>query len=798
MPILRKRRRRSFSGARAIALSAIALALGLGPGPGTAQAAGPPIILGTWASSVFSSSARLEGQANPNGLFSTYHFDYITQAAYDANLTAAKDPFTGAARSPLGADASIGSGTSPVSVLQQPSGLAPATAYRYRIVAKNTTTTTGPAKAFITQAVPAGTDGCPNATAREQSGAKNSEVADCRGWEMVSPVDKNGGQAALPGAIAGGGVLQAASQGGSVTYGSEASFAGGQGAPPASQYLATRVPGGWATENLTAPVFSGTYDSVDQGVPYQLFSGDLARAILLNGDHCRGEGSGCAVANPPLAGTDAPAGYQNYYLREGAGFTALLGASSAGFLSLEPKAFDLRLAGSSPDLRHGVLSTCAALSANATEVALGEGCDPAAQNLYQYSPGTGLSLLNLLPGETTGTTGAALAAQSGAVSEDGSRIYFTQGGNLYLRAAGQTKQAGEDAGGGGSFETTSADGTVAFFTKGEHLWRYLAASDGATDLTPGGGVKGVLGASADGTYAYYQDAAALKLWHAGTTATVAPGAQAAEESDWPPSTGTARVSPDGTKLLFTSKEPLTEYDNTDLKAKVPDSEVFLYGASGPGTLSCLSCNPTLGRPIGPSSIPGSVANGTAEGSTDSYKPRVLSASGRRVFFDSSDALALADTNGSPDAYQWEAQGEGSCAKPGGCISLLSSGRDAGGARFTDASADGADAFFITAGSLAKADPGVLDIYDARIGGGFPEPPPPVACEGDACQPLPSPPADPTLTTLLTGPGNPPVRFPKAKCPKGKALHKGKCVKKGAKKGKGSTKKGKGKGKGGKG
>ena len=41
---------------------------------------------------------------------------------------------------------------------------------------------------------------------------------------------------------------------------------------------------------------------------------------------------------------------------------------------------------------------------------------------------------------------------------------------------------------------------------------------------------------------------------------------------------------------------------------------------------------------------------------------------------------------------------------------------------------------------------------------IPEPPPAVTCEGDSCQKLPSEPRDPTLTTLLEGPGNGPVKF----------------------------------------
>src|SRR5262249_8970777 len=150
-------------------------------------------------------------------------------------------------------------------------------------------------------------------------------------------------------------------------------------------------------------------------------------------------------------------GYRDYYLTEAgpAPFKALLGSENAGFLTLEPSEFDLDLAGAAPDLTHGVISTCAALTANATEVPTGEGCDPTKANLYEYfhnpaEPLTSapLSLVNLLPAQSTGTPGAQLAAQSGAVSSDGSRVYFDLEGNLYLRSSGQTAQVDADAGGG--------------------------------------------------------------------------------------------------------------------------------------------------------------------------------------------------------------------------------------------------------------------------------------------------------------------------------------------------------------
>jgi len=117
------------------------------------------------------------------------------------------------------------------------------------------------------------------------------------------------------------------------------------------------------------------------------------------------------------------------------------------------------------------------------------------------------------------------------------------------------------------------------------------------------------------------------------------------------------------------------------------------------------------------------------------------------------------------------------------VALISSGKAEGGATFVDASIDGSDAFFLTDGSLVAADPGGVDLYDARIDGGLPIPQQPLPCLGDACQPLQSEPVNPTLTTLLAGPGNPPVRYSggSKKCKKRYVRRRGKCVKKASKK-----------------
>jgi hypothetical protein len=740
---------------------------------GSAQAAGPPQITAAWATNVAATSAALHLQASPEGLPTTARFEYLTEAAYEANLAQGKEGFFGATRSPLSGGVALGSGSGPAEALRQLTSLGLATAYRYRAV-------------VINSAAPGGVIG-PEHVFTTQPGATTFFLADNRGWEMVSPVDKNGGAIQGFGENFGGGVLQAAAQGGQVTYSSASSFGtGAQGAPAAAQYLAGRETSAWSSLNISPPQRSGAEPAPSGGVPHRLFSGDLSSALVFSGGDCLSPGVGCANPSPPPPGSGAPAGYQDYYLKDsaGGGYQALITNADAPALTIPAEAFEVGLAGATEDLSQVVLSTCAKLTAQATEVPAGEGCEGARANLYRWSGGA-LEPINILPGGAQSTPGAKLAAQSGAISADGNRAYFTEAedGFLYLREGAQTKPVTEL----GAFQSASSDGSIAYFTKAAHLYRYQATTGVSTDLTPGGEVQGVLGGSADGAYLYYETASGLLLWHEGTTTPVAGEADAI---NWPPATGTARVGPDGTRLLFSSSAALSGFDNTDSAGGKADAELFLYDAAAKA-LSCVSCNPTGERPLGPASVPGAISNGQGEAATRIYKPRVLSAGGNRAFFDSSDDLALQDTNNRQDVYQWEAPGSGSCARGtavnGGCVSLISSGRDGEASSFIDASADGEDAFFLTAASLVPADPGSVDLYDARAGGGFPLAPAPIPCDADSCQPLPSEPEDPTPGTLVVGEGNPPLRFTKgpeksrSKKHKGHKGHKGHSKHKGAKK-----------------
>jgi NHL repeat-containing protein len=385
------------------------------------------------------------------------------------------------------------------------------------------------------------------------------------------------------------------------------------------------------------------------------------------------------------------------------------------------------------------------------------------------------------------------------------------------------------------FLTATADGSKALFKFNQFapgdLYSYDVATQTPALIAPG--VKGLLGVSEDLTKIYLVSTAVLDtaavagqnnlyLYEQGQGFTRVATLSNADEfsgafSPIPyngPSQGhTSRVSADGSHAAFPSRTPLTGYDNADAASGFPDTEVFLYDA-GAGELRCVSCNPTGARPAGRevsgalNGNPTTAKWAAAELPAAEYShhfSRVLSEDGERLFFQSFDALLPQDTNGKTDVYQWEASDAGDCETAdanyfepnGGCLSLISSGQSPRDAEFLDASADGSDVFLKSAERLHGADTDTLiDIYDARVEGGFPAPPPAAApcdlgsgaCEGPGSSPPSSTGAG---SAVFVGPGNQAAR-PERTCPKGKRKvtrrGKARCVAKGkARKGKGQRK-----------
>ena len=405
-----------------------------------------------------------------------------------------------------------------------------------------------------------------------------------------------------------------------------------------------------------------------------------------------------------------------------------------------------------------------------------------------------------------------------AISADGSRVFWSAPapgeGEIYMRDSKGTATAADDettavsAGGEAlsgtnksRFVCAAADGRKAVYRTGSDLYEFYP-DEGITHEIAGGmvGVYGVAGCSQDAATVYfasseaiagagensegakaiegepnlYRYRAAAKAGDPGAYAFIATLAGADTAGAGPlaaaPIDRLSRVTPSGGALAFMSRASLTGYDATDAATGEADMELFVYDA-GSRQLSCAGCNPTGGRPLGDDpkrEFEGSAAPRAAAWIPASesvlYAPRALSDSGRRLFFESSDRLAARDTNGRTDVYQWEAAGEGTCtasspsyaAANEGCVELISSGQANRDVELRDASPSGEDVFFATVASLLPQDYGLVDIYDARSGGGLPVPEaPPPPCEGEACQsPPPAPEAPAPASSAFRGPGNP--------------------------------------------
>jgi hypothetical protein len=351
------------------------------------------------------------------------------------------------------------------------------------------------------------------------------------------------------------------------------------------------------------------------------------------------------------------------------------------------------------------------------------------------------------------------------------------------------------------------DGAKVFFldeastAKSEpDLYEYDVSSKQLTDLTvdKNGGehanVRGILGVGGEGaeagSYVYFVaggllapgaspggcetdsiggatgNGCNLYLRHAGTTtfiATLAPGDEAGTQGsagivgitrprDWPsmPFMRTAVVSPNGRYVAF-----------VDPPRSGPDvgvREIFRYDAgmltnSEPPSLVCVSCSPIgaiVPEAILPSS-PRALINGAD-------RQRSMLDDGR-VFFTTTARLVPQDVNSQPDVYEWEA----------GAPHLISGGTsELDRSIFTDASADGSNAFFTTSQSLVPQDrDGIVDVYDAKEGGGLPPPPPgcPIktACPGPVA--LPALGGAPTSATFTGTEGAPIAVVSKPPAPK---------------------------------
>jgi len=195
-----------------------------------------------------------------------------------------------------------------------------------------------------------------------------------------------------------------------------------------------------------------------------------------------------------------------------------------------------------------------------------------------------------------------------------------------------------------------------------------------------------------------------------------------------------RVSRDGSALMIETSKRLLPAADADA-----DHDVYLW-REGEGW-SCVSCQVPGEASGGPSTtgrvgVTGTSLTGSAEG-VDRELASAISEDGERVVFETQDALVAGDANGPctvkpglrffpcTDVYEWH----------DGRLALITPGTASTDAGLVGISESGRDVVFYTRQPLVGWDvDNFIDIYNARIGGGFPEPPPqPPECEGEGCR-----------------------------------------------------------------
>jgi hypothetical protein len=669
-----------------------------------------------WSIDVSATSVTLAATINPHEEAATYHFEYLTEAAYLANGGSFSGPQS--AVSVPQPDAVLESADEGVEVSFHVQGLSPKMVYYYRVRATaefdgQSLVSEGPGHTFTTQ------------------GGGSFTLPDGRQWEMVTPPSKNGALFLPLGtsfieiftsqaAAAGNAIVDLASQ----PVENQA-----QGATLFDQVLSTRGPSGWSSQTLGRPYTKAPGITIGKGGEFRYFSEDLSQAAVqelgrtsllspeaseatpylrtnyLNGDvtaHCT---SSCFT---PLV-TKANTAPGTVFGGEVEG-NCLVSACGPSFLE------------ATPDARHVLVGSGVPLTA-------GGGGE------YEWSagkpPGEQLQPVAVLP---KGEGGNVVSAEA-HLSPDGSYI-FSYNDHLYIHDLALSESfrldiargVAEPANGDVDVLYESKDGSLVLFGDSEQLTSaagggvyecFVAEVDGRpacarlalTDLeapptTPGAKEIGgpfakdaLIDSSADGSYLYFHESNKLYVdhydgseWKQTLIAALVGGNRkkgSGDSSDWAPILGerTLRVSPNGEWLAFMSELPLTGYDNHDVVTGLPDKEVFEYNATT-GRLTCASCDPTGARPYGtpyqgyvslvgaetvwPEGAPlaADIPPWTridADGSAV-YQSRYLSDSGR-LFFNSHEGLVPDDVNGQWDVYEYEPEGAG------GCTSAVSSGSD---------------------------------------------------------------------------------------------------------------------------
>ena len=658
---------------------------GTGQGEAKSLTLSPPILEAKPALPIAYTEARLRGSVDPHGSPTTYSFEYLTQAEWEAG----GESFAGA-QSRTGA---LPAGEGPVAVSAALTGLAEGTSYRFRLAASNAVgeaeASEGPPFATLERPPPLE---CPNAEYRTGLSAK---LPDCRAYELVTPAETRG---ASP--FSGTGNYGSSGQGfnhwlspprgegagGRLSYFIEGILPGLEGNGRFSAYTARRGSGEHPAGGWASGLFSQTYAQAGGG------KGSL-RGVAADQEYAlleQGSAEGVEGALPFAV-----------YLRTPAGFE-ILGRGNL------PPYEDLNARGrfASPGGAHAIFTSRAHLEPEAPP--------PGVEAIYDRAAGSASAeVVSVAPEGAPSEVEEEFEADDAeylAASEDGSTVAFRLGGTLYLHRHGATAQA---AAAPNAFAGLAEDGSRMLYEHEGKLFAYDAASGESAEIAAG---ASFVSASPDAGAALIRTGLDLSLWDgAGTSfvGTLDPqdlvsfgvGSITVNLAHWPSNLSAAegdvyfgrgnsptRWSAEGGAFVFQSHARLTAYDNEGV------GEVYRYDPAAPEAqrLACVSCDPTGAPPGGADAMlqvfqvepsPGNTA-GTP---TD---PLIqipnLSDDGSRVVFQSADRLLPEDANQALNVYQWTAPGTHDCTRPGGCLALLSSGQGEGPSYLYGASASGSE------------------------------------------------------------------------------------------------------------
>jgi hypothetical protein len=700
-------------------------------------------------------SVSLEGKINPMGFGTSYRFEWGPTASYGHIVPVEFEPF-------------VGSGEVPVRVSVKVSGLSAGTTYHYRIVARSEQgIIASPDQIFET--------------------LNSCGLAEGRCYELVSRRDA--GPVAIPGEEIASAEMhyQAATSGPGLAYPVEAGY------PDSTKgaevlYRAFRGPNEWESVQLSASISeTNEQEGVTSGNgPFEFLSNDLSCGFL--------QSNQLLTSDPGTRLLRESGGSNVYRLNPDGSHTAVTALAPEN--PRAPEGAGYSVAGASQDCGKVVFQSGyqypgvpgAAGPANQRLYEWDEGT----LRTVGWIPGPGGEEVPVVAEPGTGT--GRIADTQNLVSEDGSRVFFTalrqtspnpeeiyQEG-IFVRENGTTTRDLSESetstpDRGATYQWATPDGSRVYFLAnsgltansspagGTDLYEYNLETEELTDVSAwtdpedpkvGAEAAGFVAASPDGSYVYFAARGQLapgrgntnaqnkaeKTYsifgeHDGEYSYVGKFTEqslervvVARQGEW-----SSQVTPDGRYLLFESPSNVTGYDSGGAE------EAYLYDSEGgsEGTI-CISCRQDGQPSVAPLGPPLYNVLPTDEAINNPLHPPhyLAEREGRPlVFFTSPDGLAPGAVEHQNNIYEWShgqifrltsaEEGQQSPSPFGGYFAALGGVSD-----------NGSDVYFVTPETINWEDGDQrLSAYDARIGGGYPQPSaPPAPCNPnaeDSCQ-----------------------------------------------------------------